>query len=732
MRVRLNRPVVFLVLGLLAPAVASAAAGVRPSWFPGDLDVTVADQTLLERLGIDIRPAGAAQSVRCVPQAFASTGGPFGCQAGDVAARVWAREMEPGVVALRLELGRDTPLAAEDGVRVTAGVAGFEAAMVLVRSEPWWMRPVFVRQQNFVPDETQLVLVKRARDYVALLPLAAGGAIGWARGANLSVAAGGITVALQARAPWSLREGSVLVAAVNASPYEAVAAAYRQGLAAMGNPGRLRTEKPYPDVFNRIGFCTWNTLYEEQTSEKLLGVGRALKAGGVPLGFFIIDAGWQSSDGKMIFFQKLRGFEPDAKKIPGGLKQLVADLRTASGARAIGVWHALQGVPGGVDPASPLAAQQKAHLWQGAGGVLVPDPTSAQGAGFYRDFYAGLADAGVDLVKVDFQNWLESALAGRVPVFQGLQQGQYNLQAAVKPVFGDNLIDCMSMGNNVLFNLREGNVVRNSLDYLLPEGPLGHRRHVLNNMFNSMAVQQVAWPDFDMWEAHGDFAVFHSVLRALSGGPVYFTGDPAKQDWALLRRLVLGDGTVLRTDAPVMPTRDSLFVDPSAAPVPLKGFARVGAAGLLGAFNVNEAGAAVNGVARVSDVEGMAGARFAVQEYFSREVAVVGPSDPLPVGLGPNQAALFRMVPVAQGAAVFGLLEKYVAPRTVLAQSDDGATLRVRVAEGGTLGVWLEKAPKAVKVDGVAVTPVPAAPLGLLSVALAETPAQPHEVEIVR
>ena len=722
-----------LVLCLLVPPFAHAAAGVKQSWFPGDLDVVVDGQALLERLSIDLRPSGAAQSLRCVPQpGLSSTGGPFGCTAGSIHAGVWAREMEPGVVALRVELERDTPLAAEDGVRVTAGVAGFETATVLVRSEPWWMRPVFVGQQNFVPDETQLVLVKRAKDYVALLPLAAGGAIGFARGANLSVAAGAITVGLQARAPWSLRTGYVLVAAANASPYAAVAAAYRQGLAAMGNPGRLRAEKTYPAVFDKLGFCTWNTLYENQTTDNLLGVARALKAGGVPLGFFIIDAGWQASDGKMIFFQRLRGFAPDAKKIPGGLKGLVSQLREASGAGAIGVWHAMQGVPGGVDPESPLAAEQKAHLWSGAAGALVPDPTSDKGAGFYRDFYAGLKDAGVDLVKVDFQNWMESAIAGRVPLFQGLQQSQYNLQAAVKPAFGDNLIDCMSMGNNVLFNLREGSVVRSSLDYLLPEGPTGHRRHVVNNMFNSMAVQQVAWPDFDMWEAYGDFAVFHSVLRALSGGPVYFTGDPAKQDWALLRRLVLADGTVLRTDAPVMPTRDALFVDPSAAPVPLKGFARVGTAGLIGAFNVNESGAAVNGVAHLSDVEGLADARYAVQEYFSKRVSVVGLSDPLPVALGPNQAALYRAVPVEKGAAVLGLLEKYVAPRTVLAREDDGSTLRVRVPEGGALGVWLEKPAKAVKVDGVAVTPLPAAPEGLLSIALPESPVRAHEVEIVR
>jgi len=110
----------------------------------------------------------------------------------------------------------------------------------------------------------------------------------------------------------------------------------------------------------------------------------------------------------------------------------------------------------------------------------------------------------------------------------------------------------------------------------------------------------------------------------------------------------------------------------------------------------------------------------------------VGLSDPLPVALGPNQAALYRAVPVEKGAAVLGLLEKYVAPRTVLAREDDGSTLRVRVPEGGALGVWLEKPAKAVKVDGVAVTPLPAAPEGLLSIALPESPVRAHEVEIVR
>jgi hypothetical protein len=100
----------------------------------------------------------------------------------------------------------------------------------------------------------------------------------------------------------------------------------------------------------------------------------------------------------------------------------------------------------------------------------------------------------------------------------------------------------------------------------------------------------------------------------------------------------------------------------------------------------------------------------------------------LPVHLDADQAALYVAVPIERGAAVFGLLEKYVSPRTVVSSQDDGATLRVRVADGGTLGVWLERPARTVRVDGADVTPRWAE--GVLEIPLATAGA--HEVEITR
>lgn len=723
----------FACLALLLPAgVLRAQVAASPSYVPSDLDVALDGEPLLQRIMLEIKPRGADLGLPCAwgnPPA-ASLRLALPCQAGDVVAALILEKAGPGVLTATVDLGREVPLAAEDGLKLTAALAGVDNGVALVRSEPWWLRPVFFRQQSFLGGEAQLILGKGEKGYVALLPLAAGGAAGWSRGANLAISAGGITTALQSFAPWSVRHAPIAVVARGESPYAVVADSYAHGLAAMGNPGRRRIDKPYPEPFTRIGFCTWNTFYENQTAANLASAALAFKAAVFPLGFFIIDAGWQDYSGESIFFQKLRSFSPDKTKLPDGLQSVVAAIKSATGAQWVGAWHALQGVPGGVDPTSDLAREQAAHLWTGAGGTLLPDPTSDRGRGFYDAFYRRLKAAGIDLVKVDFQNWLEPPMRGRVPIFQGMQQAIYNLHAAAKDAFGDRVINCMSMGANALFNLRDTNIVRNSLDYLLPAGSIGHRRHIVNNLFNSLAVQQVAYPDFDMFEAYGEFATYHSVLRALSGGPVYFTGDVKKQDWALLRRLILADGTVLRADLPAVPTRDSLFVDAGMVPVPIKGFTRVGETGLVGAFNVLEEGAPVAGELRASDVEALAGERFAVFEYFSRRLRLVSRAEALPVKLGPNQVELYWIVPVVKGRALFGLLDKYVAPRTIVSQEDDGHLLKLTVAEAGLLGLYMDRAPLRVTVDGTAVTPTFRE--GLLEIALDSSRPGPRRVDVVR
>jgi len=413
---------------VLASGSAQAAVAAKTNELVATgLDVTVGDQALVDRLTLEIKPHGADVATVCLWNEAAVAKAKAGaaelalpCRAGRMNATVRLREAEPGVVVVTLDLDRDTALAAEDGVRLTALLAGVEEGVAISRSEPWWTRPVFWKQQGFIPDETQLVMARRnvelksqakseaksARkvEHVVLLPLPAGGAMGWVRGAAVPFSAGGVTVALQAKAAWSLRRGALAVIGAGDSPYDLLTTVVRHGLEAIGKPARLRTEKPYPEPFKRVGFCTWNTLYENQTTQNLMATAKGLADARFPLGFFIIDSGWQPVSAGNFVTSALRGFEADAAKIPNGLKALVSDLRRVTGASWIGVWHTLQGVPGGVDPKSPLAKAEAAHLWQGNLPALVPDPTSDRGAEFFRNYYKVLR-AAWKLVTLWFSAW---------------------------------------------------------------------------------------------------------------------------------------------------------------------------------------------------------------------------------------------------------------------------------------------------------------------------------------
>ncbi len=56
-------------------------------------------------------------------------------------------------------------------------------------------------------------------------------------------------------------------------------------------------------------------------------------------------------------------------------------------------------------------------------------------------------------------------------------------------------------------------------------------------------------------------AELHASARVLSGGSIYVSDAPGQHDVALLRRLVLSDGTILRALRPGRPTRDTIFRD---------------------------------------------------------------------------------------------------------------------------------------------------------------------------
>jgi hypothetical protein len=331
-----------------------------------------------------------------------------------------------------------------------------------------------------------------------------------------------------------------------------------------------------------------------------------------------------------------------------------------------------------------------------------PTVKSNEGFRFYDDWYKYLKGEGISFVKVDNQLVVDRMARGNKPLWEAAGQAEANLQKAVAKHFDGAVVNCMNMTTNVLYHLGPSAVARAVEDYF-PEDTTYRMHHgnaavhVLCALTNSLWLSPMVWPDYDMFQSHHPHANFHAIARAISGGPVYFTDTPGKQQFEVIWPLIYGDGRVIRADVPARPTEDCLFQVQESRP--FKAFSRSGDTGLLGVWNVADADR-VTGSFRASDVEDLPGDNFVVYEYFSRQLQVVKRDQSLPLDMKRMGYALYYVVPLKEAAAPLGLINKYNAPKTITQQSLTANALQVTLAEGGTFGVYLKKAPVRVEVDG--------------------------------
>lgn len=54
----------------------------------------------------------------------------------------------------------------------------------------------------------------------------------------------------------------------------------------------------------------------------------------------------------------------------------------------------------------------------------------------------------------------------------------------------------------------------------------------------------MVWPDYDMFQSYHPHAAYHAIARAISGGPVYLTYEPGKQNFKVLWPLIYSDGFI--------------------------------------------------------------------------------------------------------------------------------------------------------------------------------------------
>jgi raffinose synthase len=213
-----------------------------------------------------------------------------------------------------------------------------------------------------------------------------------------------------------------------------------------------------------------------------------------------------------------------------------------------------------------------------------------------------------------------------------------------------------------------------------------------------------------MFQSGHPAGAFHAAARAISGCAVYVSDKPEAHDFALLRKLVLSDGSVPRADGIGRPTRDCLFHDPTREDVLLKIFNRNGNSGVVGIFNAryHEEAAAqteIAGTVGPSDVEGLAGESFAVYLHTAQTLTTCTREDRLPLSLPELSFELCTFVPIVDGYAPIGLTDKFNSAGTIISAGRDTAGhYIVSLCDGGDFLTWCATRPSAVTVNDVAVS----------------------------
>ncbi len=498
-------------------------------------------------------------------------------------------------------------------------------------------------------------------------------------------------------------------------PYILFETLYKEGLAAIGKEEDLRVKKTFPEIFNGIGWCSWNASKEgTNLNEKLLiNSAENFKKAEFPVKWFLIDDGWFD-----ITDSKLNSFHPDKKKFPNGFAPVIEKLKSEYGIADVGIWSTLNGYWQGINPNSELGEQYKNELfsWSEKESPDLPKsklrtcyfikPESKYLNKFYDEFYGYLKGEGCSFVKIDNQLITERMAVNNFPIFEGSEKYHEALNSAAAKYFNNTIINCMDMTPEAYLNFGSTAVGRAEDDYY----PAYDKKqtyqfvmnkaagHIMQAVFNSLYFSQMVFPDFDMFESISPNAALYAFTHAISDGPIYITDKVNQHNFKVLEPLVYSDGKILRAGTPLLPMKNSLFQTDDSKP--FQAFSTDGNVGLVGTWEVTIQDSTA-GYFRPNEIRALEKKQYAVYEYFSKHFTIVDRDETVPYKLYKDKPyKLFYLAPTSHGCAVFGLVNKYNAPAAVLSSEITLHKLSATIYEGGEFMAFMSRKPQSVTVNG--------------------------------
>jgi len=549
--------------------------------------------------------------------------------------------------------------------------------MALYQHKDWWIRPAFLKSVTEIPERTQLLLWKKGTVYFVLIAVC---------GRECRTDLAGIRQGVQVKmAPGAggrkyLDDISLVMAACE-DPYLCCEKAVKRALAYKRQPSLHRKNKKFPGIFENFGWCTWDAFYHDVSHDGIRGKMQEFRDKQVPVKWVLIDDGWLHADYDACL---LEGLDAGKEKFPEGLSGCVRELKEKWGVEKVGVWHAVMGYWNGLKQNSEAETLLKGGVTYLPDGRILPSPEKGRAFTFFDVWHDYLKNnCGIDFVKVDGQSCISLAYGGWESYGKASREIQKGLNASAALHFDDQIINCMGMAGEDMWN-RPGSSLSRSSDDFVPEVPGSFAEHALQNSFNSLLQGQFYWGDWDMFFSSRADNVKNSILRALSGGPVYVSDKTGETDPEYIYPLLRENGSVIRCDNVGVPTLDCLLHDPLLTGS-LKIWNQYGENYLIGAFAMGEH-AALEGRLSVSDIPGLKGKNWYVYHYGQEEMRKLRQGEAVPFSFSEKGAELFLLVPDKKDFQMVGILEKYVACGCAEVLSEEKNRIVLRTEAAGTLG----------------------------------------------
>ena len=557
--------------------------------------------------------------------------------------------------------------------------------MANYRCDEFWCAPSFPEDLGKIPDETQLLICELDNgDFLAVVPVVNEQYKNVIMGKNKN------TFTVRAFSwydgLYSL-SGLSFVYSVGSNPNALVENCVKEALKILNNGTRHRSERRYPKILEYLGWCSWDSMQIRVSEAGILEKCEEFKERKIPVRWAMIDDMWaevrefydrEYSDFyemvDLMYSSAMYHFEACPRRFPNGLKGCIEKMKEYG--LKVGIWHPTTGYWRGINPQGEAYRQLSEYLIETKDNMFVPDWHSDKSYMYYKTMHDFFRKCGVDFIKIDNQTMTRRFYKGLAPVGKIAKEFHDGMEASVGEHFDNAMINCMGMGSEDMWNRTVSPVSRCSGDFQ-PENKAWFKKHILQCAYNSILQGQFYWCDWDMWWTDDGQAMKNSLMRAISGGPVYVSDMIGRSNPELFEPLALSDGRVLSCDRPCMPTKDCITVDCTKNKKALKLQNTAGEHGIMAVLNIDGNEAEVAAKISCDDIDGLEAEEYAVYEYFSQDLKILKRGESFDIKLeNPDEYRLYIFAPVTDGFAVIGRTDKFICPKTVDYVCDEKIVLK--------------------------------------------------------